>query len=151
MDPTRYRPASEALIRRCLDKDIFRINPLVDTNNLLSIRLQIPLGIYDIDRIEQSEWTYRVGREGESYLTISNQEKSASGKLVIADLEGVIGSPVADSGRAAIGSESKNILVIAYLPFDTGNEEAEGHLDLIESTFTNYIPSSGGFCQLLNL
>lgn len=149
MDPSRYRPASEALIRRSLDKEIFRINPFVDINNLLSIRLRIPLGIYDIDQIEQSIWIYRIGEVNESYTTISNQMKNAGGKLVIADSLGVIGSPVTDSRRAAIRVGSKNIVVIAYLPFKTSKDEAEGLIGLIEATFSKYVHSVKNYRQIL--
>jgi len=111
MDPSRYRPASEALIRRSLDKGLYRIGPLVDVNNLLSIRLRVPIGIYNLDQVVPANWIYRLGYPGESYLSISNQPKNASGKLVVADSGGVIGSPVIDSGRAAIRGEASQILL----------------------------------------
>lgn len=78
MDPSRYRPASEALIRRCLEKDFVRINPIVDVNNILSIRLRVPLGIYDLDRISPA-CSYRIGDADETYATISQMVKNADG------------------------------------------------------------------------
>jgi DNA/RNA-binding domain of Phe-tRNA-synthetase-like protein len=138
MDPARYRPASEALIRRCLDKGLFRITPLVDVNNLLSIRLRIPLGIYALDRIHSTAWTYRIGNPGETYLTISQQQKNADGKLVVADSEGVIGSPVADSGRGAIDNKANKVLVIGYLPVDTNKTEAEKWVAEVRNTFIRF-------------
>jgi DNA/RNA-binding domain of Phe-tRNA-synthetase-like protein len=42
-DPTRYRPSSEALLRRVLKGDSLpAIHPLVDLNNCLSVQLAIP-------------------------------------------------------------------------------------------------------------
>src|SRR6185295_2043448 len=42
-DPTRYRPSSEALLRRVLKGDeLAPIHPLVDLNNALSIELAVP-------------------------------------------------------------------------------------------------------------
>ncbi|HEY4594222.1 MAG TPA: phenylalanine--tRNA ligase beta subunit-related protein, partial [Thermoanaerobaculia bacterium] len=42
-DPTRYRPSSEALLRRLLKgEDLPSIHPLVDLNNCLSVELAVP-------------------------------------------------------------------------------------------------------------
>ncbi|MBI5867139.1 MAG: hypothetical protein HZB43_02420 [candidate division Zixibacteria bacterium] len=138
MDPTRYRPSSEALVRRFSDSGFFRINPLVDTNNLLSARLRIPLGIYDLGRLPQSPWVYRIGHHGESYQTFSGQPKNAAGKLVLADSEGVFGSPVADSGRASISPETRHVAVVGYLPLDIAAEEADRVAGVIEDGFNRY-------------
>src|SRR5260370_12782512 len=45
-DPTRYRPSSEALLRRVLKgEDLPAIQPLVDLNNCLSIDLAVPCSV----------------------------------------------------------------------------------------------------------
>jgi DNA/RNA-binding domain of Phe-tRNA-synthetase-like protein len=149
MDPARYRPASESLIRRCLEKGMFRIAPLVDVNNLLSVRLRVPLGIYDLDRIPSSVWTYRIGHPSETYYTFSNQVKNADGKLVLADSAGVIGSPVADSGRASIRGETARVSVVAYLPFDTTEVEAEALIREVEQGFVRHFHPSRTRLQVL--
>jgi DNA/RNA-binding domain of Phe-tRNA-synthetase-like protein len=149
MDPARYRPASEALIRRCLDKGLFRISPLVDVNNLLSVRLRIPLGIYALDQLDSTSWVYRVGYPNETYLTISNQQKNADGKLVVADPNGVMGSPVSDSGRAAIHQETDRVMVIAYFPIDTKKSEAEKWIQEIDDTFKRFFVPKVSSSQVL--
>jgi DNA/RNA-binding domain of Phe-tRNA-synthetase-like protein len=88
-----------------------------------------------------SLWTYRIGYHEESYLTLSGQVKSAQGKLVVADQEGVIGSPVAYSSRAAIIGEPDNVMVIAYLPLETTTREVEHIVREIESAFTSIFES----------
>jgi len=138
MDPTRYRPASEALIRRFLTKDFFRINPIVDINNLLSVRSRVPLGVYDGERLH-SACTYRTGAPGESYMTISEASKSAEGKLVLADPAGVVGSPVSDSGRAIIRDDTSHAVMIAYLPFDTSIDDAYHLCEMFEAEFLRYL------------
>ncbi|HEX3148587.1 MAG TPA: phenylalanine--tRNA ligase beta subunit-related protein [Gemmataceae bacterium] len=135
MDPTRYRPASEALIRRVAEKGLVHIHPLVDLNNRLSIRYRIPLGIYDLGRVEGVRWDYRLGRAGEAYTTIGGQTKSAAGKLVLTDADGVIGSPVADAGRAPVGPQTCRIVVIAYLPFGTSESSAATVTAAVEAAF----------------
>lgn len=146
MDPSRYRPASESLIRRVIDTAFFRISPLVDTNNLLSVKLQLPLGIYDLARVPLQGWVYRLGYTGEVYRTLSQQEKSAEGKLVLADAEGIFGSPVSDSGRATIQPGSRDIAIVAYLPRGMMPEESEGVVKGIQSVFqTWFAPKQAGW------
>ena len=69
-DPTRYRPASEALLRRVLKgEDLPAIHPLVDINNCLSVELAVPCCV-------AAEGTFtpplvlRAGRPGESYESL---------------------------------------------------------------------------------
>ena len=52
IDPTKTRPSNEALLRRALKGEtLYRINTLVDALNLLSLREQLPFGLYDLDRV----------------------------------------------------------------------------------------------------
>lgn len=49
-DPSRYRPASEALIRRQLQgKELYQIDTLVDLVNLASIAFGYSIGGFDAD------------------------------------------------------------------------------------------------------
>src|SRR5712692_11870992 len=48
VDPTQYRSAAEALLRRLTKKgDIPSINLLVDLGNLVSIRYALPVAVFD--------------------------------------------------------------------------------------------------------
>ncbi|MBR6445608.1 MAG: hypothetical protein IKS94_04150, partial [Prevotella sp.] len=50
-DPSRYRPASEALIRRMLQgKELYQIDTLVDLINLASIRFGYSIGGFDAEK-----------------------------------------------------------------------------------------------------
>ena len=50
-DPSRYRPAAEALIRRLLQgKDLYQIDTLVDLINLASIAYGYSIGGFDADK-----------------------------------------------------------------------------------------------------
>ena len=52
-DPSRYRPSSEALLRRVAQgKGLFNVNNLVDTNNIVSLTSHLPAGAYDLARID---------------------------------------------------------------------------------------------------
>ena len=150
MDPLRYRPASEALIRRCLNKGFFQINPLVDINNLLSIRFRVPLGIYDIDKVASTSWTYRIGLPSEDYYTISKHSKKAEGKLVLADSVGIIGSPITDSGRANISEETNRVLVVIFLPFEATQSEPEQIVSNVEGLFYALFSPKEARCQIIS-
>src|SRR5437016_1927660 len=48
IDPTQYRNAAEALLRRLTKKgDLPQINALVDLANLVSIRYALPVAVFD--------------------------------------------------------------------------------------------------------
>ena len=133
MDPSRYRPASESLLRRFVSKGWFSIFPLVDINNYISLRTRIPFGIYSLDKIQTDTIIYRIGQSNESYCTLSGQIKSAEGKLVLCDRLGVIGSPVTDSNRANVDPLTQNILLIGYLPFYVTRNEVNSLKETIHS------------------
>ncbi len=55
VDPTQYRSAAEALLRRLTKKgDIPSINLLVDLGNLVSIRYALPVAVFDTSSLTWS-------------------------------------------------------------------------------------------------
>jgi len=70
VDPTKSRPAAEALIRRILrGNPLPTINTLVDAYNLASVRTAIPLAAFDAGRLS-GELVMREARAGEEFLGI---------------------------------------------------------------------------------
>src|SRR5438128_12472642 len=70
LDPTRYRPSSESLLRRAVKgKGLYFINSVVDLVNYFSLKTLWPMGLYDADKLKPPI-TWRVGREGETYTGI---------------------------------------------------------------------------------
>ena len=58
IDPTKNRPAAEALIRRVLnEKPIPKINTWVDAYNMVSIQTAIPIASFDEDLLEDKACT----------------------------------------------------------------------------------------------
>src|SRR5262249_21186319 len=50
IDPTRYRPSSESLLRRVVKgKGLYIINSVVDVVNYFSLRQLCPMGLFDAD------------------------------------------------------------------------------------------------------
>ena len=69
-DPHRYRVSSEALIRRIVQgKGLYKINNVVDANNLISIISKLSVGSYDTDKLGEN-LIFRIGKKGESYKGI---------------------------------------------------------------------------------
>lgn len=118
MDPTRYRPASEALLRRALQgKGLPQVNTAVDVNNLMSVRTHWPWGIYDRRGLVGGV-VYRLGGAGESYDGIGKPTLDAEGKLILADERGIFGSPTADSARTLVTTATRDALWAVFPPLD---------------------------------
>jgi DNA/RNA-binding domain of Phe-tRNA-synthetase-like protein len=116
MDPSRYRPSSEALLRRVIQqKPMYWVNSAVDVNNFLSIKYALPFGIYNASRIAGSTVTCRLGHPGESYEGLNNRESSMEGKLVVSDNSSAFGSPIVDSLRTSVEEKTTHLLQIAYI------------------------------------
>jgi DNA/RNA-binding domain of Phe-tRNA-synthetase-like protein len=117
VDPTRVRPSSEALLRRLKKGEpLPRINSLVDIANAMSVQLQVPVGLYDLGKAKGDELVIRLGREGESYEGIGKERVNVAGRIVVADADGPIGNPSADSARTMITTDTEQAMWIYFLP-----------------------------------
>jgi DNA/RNA-binding domain of Phe-tRNA-synthetase-like protein len=91
------------------------VNSLVDVANVVSLRLQVPEGLYDLDRVEGG-LTLRLGRPGESYSGIGRETVNVGGRLCVADRLGPCGNPSADSARTMITTSTDQAAWIFFLP-----------------------------------
>lgn len=141
-EPTRYRPSSEALIRRIIQgKGLYRINNLVDYGNLVSARFHLPMGLYDADKIV-GEIIIDVGKPTESYQGISNPEIHAEGKLVLRDDEGIFGNPTADSLRTSINKDTQQALAIFFCPPEIQPDYLQKTLDSLANFYQQFNESN---------
>jgi DNA/RNA-binding domain of Phe-tRNA-synthetase-like protein len=117
IDPTRVRPSSEALLRRMNKGErLPRVNSLVDVANALSVQLQVPVGLYDLGKVIGEELVLRLGKSGESYVGIGKEKVNVSGRICVADADGPIGNPSADSARTMITTDTESAAWIYFLP-----------------------------------
>ncbi|HYR48298.1 MAG TPA: phenylalanine--tRNA ligase beta subunit-related protein [Candidatus Polarisedimenticolia bacterium] len=129
-DPTKVRPSSEALLRRLKKGDPFpRVNSLVDVANAMSVQLQVPVGLYDLEKIRGDELVLRLGTEGEKYTGIGKERVNLAGRICIADAEGPCGNPSADSARTMISTATERAAWIYFLPVT--DEEVDRTAELI--------------------
>jgi DNA/RNA-binding domain of Phe-tRNA-synthetase-like protein len=87
LDPTQYRSAAEALLRRLTKKgDIPSINTLVDLGNLVSIRYALPVAVFDT-RALQGAVTVHFADGSERSTTLGEREEDhpAPGEVVFSD------------------------------------------------------------------
>ena len=87
IDPTKIRPAAEALLRRILSgRGIPRINTLVDSYNLASAESGIALAAFDSEKID-GDMIMRFAKEGEEFLGIGMRKPKTlrGGEIVVAD------------------------------------------------------------------
>jgi len=129
IDPTRHRPSSEALLRRVRRGDgLPRINSLVDVGNVISLRLQVPIGLYDVGKLEGDELVIRLGEPGESYAGIGKERVNVEGRICVADGAGPCGNPSADSERTRITTATAAAAWIFFLPVDEDAVERTAEL-----------------------
>src|SRR5262245_56314355 len=116
LDPTRYRPSSESLLRRAVKgKGLYFINSVVDLVNYFSLKLLWPIGLYDADKLQQPV-SRRVGQEGESYEGIGRDKLNLAHFPLLVDQQGPFGSPISDSMRTRVTGECKRILWVTFAP-----------------------------------
>lgn len=115
IDPTKVRPAAEALIRRILaGKPIPSINNVVDAYNLASIKTYTALAAFDRDLLV-GDLTMRFARPGEDFLGIGMQtpRKLAGEEVIVADAEKLIAIyPYRDAERTKVSSATKNVVLL---------------------------------------
>ena len=147
-DPSRYRPASEALIRRMLQgKELYQINTLVDLINLASIAYGYSIGGFDAGKFVGDTLTLGIGREGEPYEGIGRGMINIHGLPVYRDAEGGVGTPTSDHERTKITMDTRHLVVLIN-GYDGKAERVEANARFIQELLRRYAHSDGG-CYFL--
>jgi len=137
-DPTKYRCAAEALLRRLTKKgDIPSIIGLVDLANMVSIRYGLPVAAFNTQAIQGpitvhfsdgSEWFMPLGQ--------SEPEHPAGGEVIFSDENRMV---VArrwcwrQSAESAAGPDTTRVIITVESQHPAGRREVEGALnDLLE-------------------
>ena len=113
-EPSRYRNSAEAMCRRIVQgKGLYKINNVVECNNLFSIRTGYSLGAYDVKKIDGSVlWT--VAQEGAHYQGIGKDQINVEFLPVFVDTQGPFGNPTSDSTRTRITEKTEEILMVIF-------------------------------------
>ena len=115
IDPTKNRPAAEALIRRVLrGNPIPKINTWVDAYNLVSMNTAIPIASFDSDMLE-GELLMREAESGEEFLGIGMDKPVilSGGEAVIEDGTRLVAIyPYRDADYSKVTQNTKNVLLL---------------------------------------
>ena len=130
-DPSRYRPASEQLIRRMLQgKELYQIDTLVDLVNLASIAYGYSIGGFDADKFVGSTLTLGV-----------------AGLPVYRDAQGGVGTPTSDNERTKMTLQTTHLVVLIN-GYDGQEERVLDNARFIQELLRKYCQSDGGTVML---
>lgn len=141
-DPSRYRPAAEALIRRMLQgKELYQIDTLVDLVNLASIAFGYSIGGFDADKFVGDTLTLGIGRDGEPYEGIGRGTINIAGLPVYRDAAGGVGTPTSDNERTKIELSTRRVLVLVN-GYDGNEENVKANAEYLIRLFEKYAQGS---------
>ena len=143
-DPSRYRPASEALIRRILQgKKLYQIDTLVDLINLASIVYGYSIGGFDADKMVGEQLTLGIGKADEPYEGIGRGVINIEGLPVYRDEIGGVGTPTSDHERTKITAQTNHLLVLIN-GYDGKEDSVRANALYIQKLLRKYAGSDGG-------
>ena len=145
-DPSRYRPASEQLIRRMLQgKELYQIDTLVDLVNLASIAYGYSIGGFDADKFVGDTLTLGIGREGEPYEGIGRGPLNIAGLPVYRDAQGGVGTPTSDNERTKMTMETTHLGVLVN-GYDGNRERVMENAQYLKQLIERF--ASGSDCSI---
>ena len=149
-DPSRYRPASESLIRRLLQgKNLYQANTLVDLINLASIVHGYSIGGFDASKIAGSALRLGVGKADEPYEGIGRGRLNIEGLPVYRDELGGIGTPTSDNERTKLTLETSQLLVLIN-GYDGNEARVRENATFISGLLRAHCQSDGGQFFIFN-
>lgn len=143
VDPTQYRSAAEALLRRLTKKgDIPSINKLADTGNLVSIRYGLPVALFDL-RAVQGAITVHFADGSERFTNLNSDEvvHPEPGEVVFSDENKMV---VArrwcwrQSDESATREHTTDVVVTIEAQHEGGRSDVQAGLDDLRHLLEEY-------------
>ena len=111
--PSKYRNASEAMLRRIANKKgLYRVNNVVDVNNIMSITTGYSIGSYDMDKLQGNIYFDKAGAC--TYKGIGKELVNIENLPVLTDDIGFFGNPTSDSERSMVKEGRHQIMTVIY-------------------------------------
>ena len=143
-DPSRYRPAAEALIRRVVQgKELYQRDTLVDLINLASMRFGYSICGFDASKFVGDTLTLGIGKADEPYEGIGRGQINIEGMPVYRDALGGVGTPTSDHERTKISLATRHLLVLIN-GYDGDEEHVRDNAEYIKSLLQRFCNSDGG-------
>ena len=115
VDPTKVRPAAEALIRKVLGgRPIPRINTVVDSYNLASMTTCVALAAFDTNKLD-GDIIMRFSDNGEKFFGIGMDKPVVltGGEVVMTDASRLLAIyPHRDAEHSKITLQTKNMIIV---------------------------------------
>lgn len=138
VDPSKYRPSSETLLRRVVQgKGLYNISNVVDLSNLGSIETGWPYGLYNRAKISPPI-SFRHGMTEEKYEGIGRRIWHLAGRPVLADAQGPFGSPISDSTRTQIAEGVTEVLTVIFGPSSASDATIQAAMEMQAKRLTMY-------------
>jgi DNA/RNA-binding domain of Phe-tRNA-synthetase-like protein len=146
LDPTQYRGAAEALLRRLTKKgEVPSVNTLVDIGNLVGIRYGLPVALFDL-RATKGTITVRFATGDERYTTLNEAGETQPahpepGEVIFADETGLV---IArrwcwrQSDESAMRDDSTRALVTVEAHHTGGRADVTAALADLQSLLARY-------------
>ncbi len=115
VDPTKTRPASEALVRRMLSGGkLPTVNTAVDAYNLASALSGVPIAAFDADTLA-GVLSMRFAKDGERFRGIGMEKEVLlhPNQVILTDSEQIVAIyPYRDSDATKVTTDTKNIHIV---------------------------------------
>lgn len=135
-DPNRYRHSAESLMRRIAKQNYLTpFHSSVDLNNFFSLQYEMPIGIYDAEKIS-GDIEIALGNEETGYEGLNGRYNALNNILFSCDAEGPFGSPFVDSTKTAVTEQTTKALQIFYLRPSLSEADSLALLDSSGNMFT---------------
>ncbi|BDC19596.1 phenylalanine--tRNA ligase beta subunit-related protein [Acidianus sp. HS-5] len=142
IDPTKVRPAGEALRRRInRNGKLPRINDIVDSGNIASSSTLVPIGIYDMSKII-GEPSIVLSKGGEEFYAIGKDKPEIlqKGIPVMVDKEKVMHIyPHRDSKITSVTDSTKDILIVGAGVLGVPQEIVGNAVSMVVELVLNYL------------
>lgn len=149
VNPTKYRSAVEALLRRLTKKgDIPSVNTLVDIGNLVSIRYRLPVAILDTARLDGQVCVQFSNGDEEFIPLFSDQaEHPVKGEVIFRDSSGVVAARRwcwRQSDESAARNGTKDFMVITEGLHAAAENDIQAALADLTGLFSQFVGGEYG-------
>jgi len=147
VNPTKYRSAPEALLRRLLKKgSLPLINTVVDICNLVSVQNALPIAAFDLHMVEGGI-TVRYARGDERFMPLGSEtsEPPVPGEVIFVDEKGMV---VArrwcwrQSQESATTKQTHHLLLTIEGMHASAEEDVSKVLQEVLKLLTAFVPGS---------
>jgi DNA/RNA-binding domain of Phe-tRNA-synthetase-like protein len=149
VNPTKYRSAAEALLRRLTKKgDIPSLNTLVDIGNLVSIRYHIPVAVFDVRDLVGDDLVVEFASGVEEFFPIGadGPEYPEEGEVIFADAARQVYAR-RWCWRQSLGSAARDdttqVIVTAEAHHAAGKHDVEQALEDLRQLLSSYAAFEG--------